>query len=174
MSQFPEITSRIDSAELASIKNQFALRDRINSDNYELNQAERRNPSILFNAFSKPSELTQATMRGLKYPLELNESGGLKLSSGYDRIGEQILEVLETRLGERVYRPFFGIPEVLFESIDEYALAQTIRSQIQAFLPTVPNIEVKVYFSEDGSAQVIVFYSVEGSESSMVEYSFSL
>jgi phage baseplate assembly protein W len=170
----PEITSRIDSAELTSIKNQFALRDRINADRYETTQLERRNPTILFDSTSRPSDLTQATLQGLKYPLELDGNGGLKLSSGYDRIGEQILEVLETRLGERVYRPFFGIPELLFETIDEYSLAQSIRSQLIAFLPSVPNIEVKVTLSEDGGAQIVVFYSVEGSESAMVRYSFSI
>lgn len=174
LSSFPQITSRIDSAELASIKNQFALRERINSDRYELDQIERRNPAIFFGDAAKPSDLTQSTLRGLKYPLELNENGGLKLSSGYDRIGEQILEVLETRLGERIYRPFFGIPEVIFETIDEYTLAQTIRSQLRAFLPSVQNLEVKVTLSEDGGAQIIVFYSVEGSENALVRYSFSL
>lgn len=174
MSQFSEISSRIDTIELSRIKNQFALRDRINSDQYEIIQREKQNPSVFFNAFSKPSDLSQSTMRGLKYPLELDGKGGLLLSSGYDRIGQQIIEVLETRLGERVSRPFFGIPEVLFESIDEYAMAQTIKSQLSAFLPEVPEIEVRVTVSEDGGAQVIVFYSVEGSESSMVKYSFSL
>lgn len=174
LSSFPQITSRIDSAELAAIKNQFALRDRINADRYELNQAERRNPTVFFGDSSNPRDLTQSTLRGLKYPLEVDENGGLKLSSGYDRLGEQILEVLETRLGERVYRPFFGIPEVIFETIDEYTLAQTIRSQLVAFLPTIPNLEVKVTLSEDGGAQIIVFYSVEGSEGAMVRYSFSL
>jgi len=104
----------------------------------------------------------------------LDGKGGLKLSSNYDRIGEQILELLETRIGERVYRPFLGTPELLFESIDEYALAQTLRSQLRAFLPTVTELEAKVTLREDGSANIIVFYSVEGSETAMVKYSYSL
>jgi phage baseplate assembly protein W len=174
MNDFSQIASRIDSVELAAIKNQFSLRDRINSDRYEQNQYEQRNPAIIFDRFSKPSQLTQSTLLGLKYPLELDGQGGLKLSSGYDRVGEQILEVLETRLGERVYRPFFGIPEMLFESIDEYALALDIQSQLTAFIPILQSVDVRVSLSEDGSAQLFVFYSVEGSESSMVKYSFSL
>jgi phage baseplate assembly protein W len=174
MSQFPEISSRIDSTELALIKNKFALRDRINADQYGTSTAENSISVNLFDSFSKPSDLTQSTLQGLKYPLELDGKGGLKLSSGYDRIGEQILEVLGTRYGERIYRPFFGIPEVLFESIDEYSLAQTIRAQLRAFLPAVPNIDVKVSLTEDGSAQVIVFYSVEGSENASVKYSFTI
>jgi hypothetical protein len=39
--QFDQITARIDSKQLSEIKNNFALRDRINSDRYELTQTER-------------------------------------------------------------------------------------------------------------------------------------
>ena len=45
MIDLPQITSRIDTPELQNIKNQLALRDRINADNYENIQLERRNPS---------------------------------------------------------------------------------------------------------------------------------
>lgn len=169
-----QITSRIDTEDLANIKNQFALRDRINSDRYELAQIERRNPSVLFDEGTGPGSVTQSTLQGLKYPLEVDGKGGLKLSANYDRIGEQILEVLQTRIGERVYRPFFGLPELLFETIDEYALAQSIRSQLLSSLPILPEVDVRVSLREDGGANIVAFYSVEGSEQAMVRYSFSL
>lgn len=172
--EFPQIAARIDNADLVNIKNQLSLRDRANADRYELSQTERKNPQILFDDSTKPSAVSQATLQGLKYPLELDGNGGLKLSSNYDRIGEQILEILQTRIGERVYRPFFGIPDLLFESIDEYVLAQSLKSQLKSLLPVVQNLEVSVSLREDGSANVIVFYSVEGSEQAMVRYSFSL
>ena len=171
MIDLPQITSRVDTTDLQNIKNQLALRDRINADRYESTQLERRNPSVVFSEQSSPS-LADTALRGLKYPLELNGKGGLKLSSNYDRVGEQILEVLQTRIGERVYRPFFGIPELLFETIDEYTLAQTIRSQIGSVLPTGVELEVKVSLSEDGGAQIVVFYSVEGSQPALVKYAF--
>lgn len=169
-----EITSRVDSEQLTQIKNKFSLRDLANADSYESNQITRQNPPLVFGSSAPSSNLSPSVMRGLKYPLELDGQGGLKLSSGYDRLGEQILEILETRLGERVYRPFFGIPEVIFETIDEYALSQAILLQLRAFLPTVPTLDVKATLSEDGSAQIIVFYSVEGSEGGLVRYSFSV
>ena len=168
---FPKITARVDTLELQNIKNQLAIRERINSDNYEANQLERRNPVVIFSEQSSPS-LAESALRGLTYPLELNGRGGLNLSSNYDRVGQQILEVLQTRIGERVYRPFFGIPELLFETIDEYSLAQTINSQIGSVLPSGVELQVKVSLSEDGSAQIVVFYSVEGSEPSMIKYAF--
>lgn len=172
MNDFPQIIPKIDSAELNLIKTKLALRDRINSDQF----GPERDTTLptFFDLSSRPSDLTQSTLRGLKFPLELDGEGSLKLSSGYDRIGEQILEILETRLGERVYRPFFGIPEVIFESIDEYALAQTIRSQLLAFIPAVPDINVRVLLGEDGTARLFVYYSVEGTETALIQYSFSL
>ena len=171
---FEQIQARIDSEELAGIKNQFALRDRINADRYELTQAERKSPALVFDSSASQATLSDSTLRGLKYPLELDGAGGLKLSSNYDRIGEQILEVLQTRIGERVYRPFFGVPEILFETIDEYTLAQTIKSQLLASIPLVPNLDVRVSLSEDGGANIAVFYSVEGSEPRLVKYAFSI
>jgi phage baseplate assembly protein W len=174
INQFPQIRSRIDTEDLTRIKNQLALRERVNSDRYELNQTERKNPVVLFDETSSPTLVTQSTLQGLKYPLELDGRGGLKLSANYDRVGQAILEILETRIGERVYRPFFGIPELLFESIDEYVLAQSLKSQLLGFLPVVSDLNVRVSLDEDGEANIVVFYSVEGSEPAMVRYSFSL
>jgi len=169
-----EIVSRIDSQQLSQIKNQFALRERINSERYELRQAERKSPGVLFDSPRTTLTFSDATLQGPSYPLELDGKGGLKLSSNYDRLGEQILEVLQTRIGERLYRPFFGIPELLFETIDEYTLSQTIRSQLEASLPITPNLSVAVELFEDGRVAIMVGYSVEGSESQIVKYSFTL
>lgn len=169
--ELPQITQRIDTPELQNIKNQFALRERINSDLYETNQLLRKNPNVIFSQQSQTS-LTDSVLRGLKYPLELDGRGGLKLSSNYDRIEQQILEVLDTRIGERVYRPYFGIPETIFETIDENVLAQTIKSKILSSIPQGVELEVKVYLTEYGDATVFVAYSVEGSDSGLVKYSF--
>jgi phage baseplate assembly protein W len=172
--QFQQIASRIDSEELTKIKNTLALRDRANADRYELTQRERRNPGVLFGDYSSPSSVTESTLQGLKYPLELDGKGGFKLSANYDRVGEQILEVLSTRIGERAYRPFFGLQEMMFETIDEYTLAQSIRSKLLAFIPLVSELDVNVSLDENGTAGIVVLYSVEGSEQAQVRYSFSL
>ena len=169
-----QITARVDTVELSRIKNQLSLRERVNSDRYESNQLERRNPTLIFTDPNVSPSLSESALRGLKYPLELDGRGGLALSSNYDRVGQQILETLQTRIGERVYRPFFGVPEFLFETIDEYSLAQTIRSQLSASIPLSIDLDVRVSLSEDGGATVVVFYSVEGSEPSMVRYSFTI
>lgn len=171
--EIEQIPARIDSLELAKIKNQFALRDRINADSYESNQLTRRNPRVSSVRTSQPEPLSSATLRGLSYPLEVDGAGGLKLSSSYDRIGQQILEVLQTRVGERVFRPFFGLPEVLFETVDEYSLARTIQTQLEASLTFVPELSVNVSIDEEGRVQVRVFYSVEGLGTQIINYSFT-
>lgn len=172
MQNFPKPSPQIDSAELLRIKNNFALRERINSDRYELDVIERRSPTVFFSPIDQTS-LAEGTLTGLKYPLELDGKGGLSLSTNYDRVGEQILEVLQTRFGERVYRPFFGIPELLFETIDESTLSQTIKSQIESSIPPGVELKVKVYLNELGEASIVVYYSVENSQTSIIKYKFT-
>ena len=59
---------------------------------------------------------------GFSYPLKLNKNGGLSISVGNDRIFEQIIEILDTAIGERIYRPSFGCPNIIFQSIQSVDL----------------------------------------------------
>jgi phage baseplate assembly protein W len=45
---------------------------------------------------------------GLSFPLELNAQGQMKLSTQALKVKESILIILNTRIGERYYRPTFG------------------------------------------------------------------
>jgi hypothetical protein len=172
MTEIQPLPQRIDSEELQKIKNQFALRDRANAEFYENNQLERRSPALIFNEASNNASLSSSTLSGLSYPLKLNGNGGLSLSYGYDRIREQILEILDTRLGERVYRPFFGTPELIFETINEDVLAQTLKKQIQGAIKFQIDLDVVVKITDLGTASIYVIYSDEGATPQMVKYSF--
>jgi phage baseplate assembly protein W len=46
--------------------------------------------------------------RGLSFPLRINVQGELKTDSGDRNLEESIAMILNTKLGERVYRPNFG------------------------------------------------------------------
>ncbi|MFN7357670.1 MAG: GPW/gp25 family protein [Pseudanabaena sp.] len=46
--------------------------------------------------------------RGIAFPLKVNVQGGLKTDGGDRNIEESISTILNTKLGERVYRPNFG------------------------------------------------------------------
>jgi hypothetical protein len=168
------LTNRIDTPELQSIKNNFAYSSRNNAELYEINQLQKKNPNVVFTQANsaRAEQLSSQTLLGLTYPIRLDGAGGLALSNNYDRIEQQILEVLETRIGERVYRPFFGLPELIFETIDEYTLAQSIKAQLQASLPIVPELSVVVKIGEDGSSDLYVWYAVGGLQAQLVKYTF--
>jgi uncharacterized protein len=46
--------------------------------------------------------------RGISFPLKINVQGELKTDSGDRNLEESIATILNTKLGERVYRPNFG------------------------------------------------------------------
>jgi uncharacterized protein len=46
--------------------------------------------------------------RGISFPLRINVQGELKTDSGDRNLEESIATILNTKLGERVYRPNFG------------------------------------------------------------------
>lgn len=169
--QYP---NRIDTVELAKIKNTFALRDRANSENSAQISRDRSSPTVIFDNLSTPESLGQGTLRGLKYPLELDSNGGITLSSGYDRIGQAIHEVFDTRIGERIGNPFMGIRELLFETISEETEAQTIKRQLLAAIPYLSeeSLSVTLSLGEDGTCYITAIYSVEGSGNIMVRYNF--
>lgn len=168
--------NRIDTAELARIKNKFSLRDRANSENSEALKDERGNPLVQFNNLSTPETLGKGVLRGLSYPLSLDGRGGLSISSGYDRIAQAITEVFETRIGERIGNPYFGVSELLFETISEEVEAQSIRRQILNAIPYLSEerLAVRVSLGEDGTCYVLAAYSVEGGESVVVRYNYRI
>ncbi|NMF59698.1 GPW/gp25 family protein [Pseudanabaena yagii] len=46
--------------------------------------------------------------RGISFPLRVSVQGGLKIDGGDRNLEESIATILNTKLGERVYRPNFG------------------------------------------------------------------
>lgn len=171
----PKLPNVIDSDQLARIKSNFLPRDRANSEYSDQISALRQTPTVIFDSLSDSNSLSKGTMLGLTYPIELDGNGGLSLSSGYDRVAQQIFEVLDTRFGERVVRPFLGTPEVLFETISESVLQQTLKSQILSAIPYLreENLKLVVYMKDSGLCELTVFYSTDGVSQGMVKYQFN-
>lgn len=161
------IPNQIDSKELSKIKNQFLLRDRQNI----IDGRNKPLPVVRFDSLSLPNTLSKGVLRGLSYPLQI-ENGTLKIESGVKRVEQAILEVLETRIGERVGNPFLGIRELLFETIAEDVEAQKIKQQLLAFIPYLSSeqLSVRMSMGEDGQCYVSVRYAVEGGETALVTY----
>lgn len=170
--QFQSYPSQIDSAELQGIKNNFQITDNIRSERADEIKRSRSNPEIIRSGRMSPDDkFGSRSIKGLSYPLELDGNGGLKTSSNFSRLSEQILEVLDTKVGERVYRQFFGLPELVFETISEAVLAQVIKKQLEQALPFDVELDVSVEINDNGLAVIYVGYSLESSGRYIIKYS---
>jgi uncharacterized protein len=69
---------------------------------------------------SSPSPIGQ----GIAFPLQMNVQGQLQISSQIQNLEESIRIILQTDLGERVYRPEFGsrLSELLFAPMNTQTL----------------------------------------------------
>lgn len=144
----------LDNADLQQIRNKFVSTN------------TTRAPEII----SDRTEYRGQPVVGLKFPLTI-ENGSLKLSRGEDRVVEQILEVLQTSVGERVYRQFFGMPNLLFESISEAILEADIEKQLQAQIPVSGvNISVKIRNTTESGVLILVTYSMSNKASKTIKY----
>lgn len=165
----PKLTNNIlDRADL------LQLRDTLLNDQRSRDRQASKPAAAIINDFT---EYRGSYIGGLSYPLRLNNRGGLALSYNDDRIREQIIEVLETRIGERIYRKFFGMPDVLFDSISEDILANSVRKQLEASVPDIVALEydINIRATENGDMIIIVSYNLQGSsERSTLYYSVSV
>ncbi len=170
--QFPSYPSQIDSEELKGIKQNFQIADNLRAEQSAGLKRSRENPEIIRSGkISTDSKYGSRSIKGLSYPLELNGAGGLKTSENFSRLSEQIREVLDTKVGERVYRQFFGLPELVFETISEAVLSQIIKKQILEALPFDLELDVSVEIDEDGRSVIYVGYSLEQSGRYIIKYS---
>ncbi|GHO83201.1 GPW/gp25 family protein [Dictyobacter formicarum] len=81
---------------------------------------------------------------GIAYPLQISTSGGIRASSGVQRIEESIRIILGTQYGERVMRPNFGcnLKSLVFAPNNE-ATANLARYYVeQGLTQWEPRIEV--------------------------------
>jgi hypothetical protein len=169
---FPSYSSQIDTEELQRIKSKFQLADNIRSERRDIIQSSRINPKIVRSGkISEDNKYAANSLKGLSYPLQLDGNGGLKTSSNFSRLSEQILEVLDTKVGERVYKQFFGLPELVFETISESVLASIIKKQIENAVPFSVELDVSVEIDDNGRAVIYVGYSLEDSGRYIIKYS---
>ncbi|MGH9136349.1 MAG: GPW/gp25 family protein [Acidimicrobiales bacterium] len=97
--------------------------------------------------------------RGLRWPLGVDHTGGIALTTGPGDLDRSIHVVLATAPGERVMRPAFGcrIWELLFEPINANTLglmAQAVREAIAQWEPRVDVEDVRVRPDPAGHGRV--------------------
>lgn len=88
--------------------------------------------------------------RGFHWPLDVDHTGGIRLTNGPDDLDASIRMVLMTAPGERVMRPRFGcrIWEFLFEPVTPNLLGLINEAVRDALAQWEPRVEVEDVISE--------------------------
>jgi uncharacterized protein len=101
--------------------------------------------------------------RGFKWPMVVDHTGSIALTTGTDDLDSSIRVVLATAPSERVMRPAFGcrIWDLLFEPVNANTLglmAQAVREAVAQWEPRVDVEDVKV--SPDGDDSALVHIAI--------------
>ena len=103
--------------------------------------------------------------KGIMFPLRVNQSGSIALTTGADDLGSSIRMVLATAPGERLMRPQFGcrIWELMFEPINANTIGLmgvAVREALGQWEPRidVEDVEVVPDTSSDGRVDIRITY----------------
>jgi uncharacterized protein len=105
--------------------------------------------------------------RGIMFPMRVNQSGSIAMSTGTDDLGSSIHMVLATAPGERLMRPTFGcrIWELMFEPINSNTIGLmnvAVRDALGQWEPRidVDTVEVVPDDVNDGRVNIAITYRV--------------
>lgn len=105
----------------------------------------------------------------LSHPIRPDRRGTLAvLRDRHAIIAESIAAILETRQGERVMLPDYGLPDYVFDVMDNGFAARlryVIEQQIMRYEPLVERITVSVRDSDAHAATVEIEYVARGTNS---------
>jgi phage baseplate assembly protein W len=95
------------------------------------------------------------TKIGFSFPMAIVR-GSVAISSDLDLVRESILELLLTRIGERVMRNNYGTEELLFDDrINNLTLTKAIYDNID----NVSNVRVSNSIDDDGKVNLNIYYT---------------
>jgi len=99
--------------------------------------------------------------RGISFPMRVDQSGAIALTSGASDIDSSLRMILTTAPGERVMRPFFGcrIWELLFEPINANTMGlmrEAVREAVGRWEPRVTLDDVRVLADEREAGKVAI------------------
>jgi uncharacterized protein len=106
--------------------------------------------------------------RGLAYPLQIDQQGGLALTRGASEIEQSIRIILGTSPGERVMRPEFGcrIQELLFapnNASTRRLAAYYVEEALERWEPRIALVEIDPQTdpNRDGVLQIEIKYKIK-------------
>ncbi|HRE01328.1 MAG TPA: GPW/gp25 family protein [Ilumatobacteraceae bacterium] len=99
--------------------------------------------------------------RGISFPMRVDQSGSLALTSGADDIDASLRMVLITAPGERLMRPKFGcrIWDLLFEPVNANTIglmAEAVREAVSQWEPRVILDEVDIDADPNDHSRVMI------------------
>jgi phage baseplate assembly protein W len=100
-------------------------------------------------------------IQGIAYPLTIAD-GQLITATDADLVRQQIFSVLETRPHERVMRPRYGMPDLLFSAIVPGILGVAIQQALAAEIRQGVFEVALVDYDYEGGFEVEVRWSLSG------------
>jgi uncharacterized protein len=111
-----------------------------------------------------PTEAENSRIRGVSFPFRVDpRTGGIAMSTGADKLRENVVHLLLTRIGERAMLREYGggVTQLFQENVDEGLVAiaqhQIVRAMLR-FEPRVLPQEVSVVETKPGTVQLRVLY----------------
>jgi phage baseplate assembly protein W len=107
--------------------------------------------------------------RGLSFPLRINVQGELKTEDGDRNLEESIATILNTKLGERVYRPNFGsrLSDLTFAPMNPQTILLARIYVVEALNRWEPRIKVTGVYAEPdpirGRLDLKILYEIKES-----------
>ena len=114
------------------------------------------------------SDLSDFIGRGITFPMRVDQSGAIAMTSGADDINSSLRMVMMTAPGERVMRPQFGckIWDLLFEPINATTLglmAEYVRDAVSQWEPRVAldNVSITPNPADHATVSILLDYRVK-------------
>jgi phage baseplate assembly protein W len=103
----------------------------------------------------------------LSFPIRPDRRGTLATTSDpVEIVAQAIRDIIQTRPGERVMLPDYGVADLTFAVVDaafKHTLEYKLEQQIFDYIPGVESLDVTVDISDGSRVEVIVNFSVLGS-----------
>ena len=101
-------------------------------------------------------------LRGVDFPLCLDGKGNLTVATDANLIASHIIHMILVPPGDNPMRPTVGIPDRLFDSIQDFSLyASDVQRRLTQEIPQA-SIQVTSSFDESGEGLLNVVWSYQG------------
>lgn len=110
----------------------------------------------------------------LSFPFRVDASGGLAIARTPEQIArEGIIDVIETRPGDRVLVPRYGVGDFVFSAVNagfQIRLKHQLEREILERVPAVGEVEITVEVGDRNEVNIFVDYQLRGGASRSFTY----